>query len=536
MKRRTIILFSVLPLLFCMACSAPAPKDGYEQMKQLDGSLTAVPAEDAYRTAYEIFVYSFCDSNGDGIGDLPGVRSRLDYVCQEMGFNEIWLMPVCPSPSYHKYNVQDYMAIDPQYGTMEDFDALLSDCHARNVRVITDLVLNHTSTEHPWFKAAAEYLLGLSDGQQPSVEDCPYLDYYFFSREGGSGYSQLYDSGWFYESRFSWDMPDLNLDSEAVRSEIREILSFWLNRGVDGFRLDAVTSYYTGSSEHNIAFLAWLKETAASIQPDAYFVAEAWTDQNEYASYYASGIDSFFDFAFADKNGLIASLVSGRIPASAYASRMEAEEALYRSYHPQAINAPFYTNHDMGRSAGYYPGDDGTKVKLAGALNLLMSGNAFVYYGEEIGMKGAGKDENKRLGMIWEADPAATGICKGPDGAEPQENKFGSVAEQREDPASILTWFRWAIAIRNAFPVISHGTTAAVETLSSDTVSVFTRTADGYDPVCIAVNLGSEPVSIDLGSLDYRTLAAVLNTSAEIITLDGTALKLPAGSIAVLTQ
>ena len=181
------------------------------------GSGTAVETEqlpplnvidDKYRTTYEIFVYSFADSNGDGIGDLQGVTDKLDYINDgddatdtDLGCNQIWLMPIMPSPTYHKYDVTDYMNIDPEYGTLEDFDNLVKACHDRGINVIIDLVLNHSSSEHPWFKEAKEYLKNHSDletlyaengGAIPEIEaECPYVYYYNFTKENQTGYERL---------------------------------------------------------------------------------------------------------------------------------------------------------------------------------------------------------------------------------------------------------------------------------------------------------------------------------------------------------
>ena len=138
--------------------------------------------DDNYRTWYEIFVYSFCDSDGDKIGDLQGVISKLDYIA-DMGFNGIWLMPIMPSNTYHKYDVKDYMGIDAAYGTMEDFDELVAECDKRGIKLIIDLVMNHTSSSHPWFVAACDYLKGLGEGEEPSAEDCPYYEYYNFVKD-----------------------------------------------------------------------------------------------------------------------------------------------------------------------------------------------------------------------------------------------------------------------------------------------------------------------------------------------------------------
>ena len=179
--------------------------------------------DDNYRTWYEIFVYSFCDSNGDGIGDLQGVISKLDYL-QELGITGIWFMPIHPSQSYHKYDVADYYDIDPDYGTMQDMEQLLAECETRGIKVITDLVLNHTGDDHPWFLSAVEYLKSLPAGAEPDAEQCKYVDYYYFSREQGAGYQSIAGSEWFYEGKFSPDMPDLNLANENVRAEIKDIM------------------------------------------------------------------------------------------------------------------------------------------------------------------------------------------------------------------------------------------------------------------------------------------------------------------------
>ncbi|MEE1199843.1 MAG: alpha-amylase family glycosyl hydrolase, partial [Christensenellales bacterium] len=187
---------------------------------------------------YEVFVRSYQDGDGDRIGDLKGLMSRLDYIA-DMGYDGLWLMPIMPSPSYHKYDVKDYCAIDPQYGTLDDFKALVSACHERGIRIIVDLPVNHTSVSHPWFTQACTAL-------RKKETDNPYIDYYCFSEKGGQKMIPVPGTSWFYEEQFSGGgMPDLNLDSKAVRSEIRNILDFWLNEcGADGFRLDAVTSYY----------------------------------------------------------------------------------------------------------------------------------------------------------------------------------------------------------------------------------------------------------------------------------------------------
>lgn len=227
MKTRVISGLLALILISCalFSCACKGADSGQE--------LTENIPNDNVRNWYEIFIYSFADSDGDRIGDFKGATEKLDYV-RDLGFTGIWLMPIMPSPSYHKYDVSDYYDIDPQYGTLDDFKAFLARAHELDIKVTIDLVVNHTSNLHPWFQSSK------------TGADSPYRDYYNWQDKGGSGYEKIGDS--YYECRFVSTMPDLNLDSDAVRSEISNIMKFWLEMGVDGFRLDAVTSYYTGDN------------------------------------------------------------------------------------------------------------------------------------------------------------------------------------------------------------------------------------------------------------------------------------------------
>lgn len=495
-----------------------------ENVLAQDGRPLQIP-DDKYRTYYELFVYSFYDSDGDGIGDLQGVLEKLDYLNDgddttdtDLGINGIWLMPVMPSTTYHKYDTTDYEDIDPQYGTLEDFKELLAACHERGIRVILDLAMNHSSSRHSWFLQATEYLKSLPEGAEPDAAECPYVDYYHFSREAQSGYAQVNGTDWYYEARF-WDgMPDLNLQSEAVRQEFEQVADFWLDLGVDGFRLDAVKEYVTGSTEDNVEILSWFADYVHGKNSENYLVCECWTDQNTYAQYYKSGVDSMFDFAFADKSGIIANVVNGKASAASYAKNLEAEQTLYAQYNADYINAPFYTNHDMGRSTGYYAGENSAaQTKMGNALNLLMNGNAFLYYGEELGMKGSGKDENKRAPMYWSKDSSAEGMCKGPADMEDFQMKFDSLKEQQEDPDSIYNYVKQVIKIRNQNPAIARGTTTYLEQYSGEQCFALTRSiGDSEDGALLLLgNTSAEPVTIDLTGL------AVGETPAEDLTLLG---------------
>lgn len=476
--------------------------------------------DDKYRTYYEIFVYSFYDSDADGTGDLNGVAEKLDYI-QDLGFTGIWLMPIMPSPTYHKYDTTDYMAIDPEYGTVEDFQNLLNACHERGIRVIIDLAMNHTSSQHPWFLEACAYLQGLPAGAEPDPEECPYVEYYNFRKTSGSGYSQVSGTDWYYECPF-WDgMPDLNLENPAVRAEFETIADFWLGMGVDGFRLDAVKEFVSGNIDANIEILTWFNSYVKSLDEDNYLVCECWLDKTTYAKYYASGVDSMFDFDFAQNSGVIAGVLTGARGASAYGKLMESNEALYASYSDSHINAPFYTNHDLGRTAGLYPGEEGeAKTKMGNGMNLMMTGNVFVYYGEELGMKGSGKDENKRLPMYWSKDSGTAGMCQGPAGADSVAMKFDSLAEQSADPNSIYSYVKQAILLRNQNPEIARGAVTFQESYSSDSICVITKAYEGRE-LLLVFNPTGESVSVSLDGLSVQGLpVSQLQILGELLTGD----------------
>lgn len=489
--------------------------------------------QDNYRVWYEIFVYSFCDSDGDGIGDLKGVTGKLDYL-QELGINGIWLMPIHPSPSYHKYNVSDYRAIDPAYGTMEDFRELLAQCGARNIRVIMDLVVNHTGSDHAWFTAACEYLRTLGDAE-PNAQDCPYVDYYNFSREFHTGYTQVPGADWYYESRFSPDMPDLNLGSDAVRAEIRDIMAYWLGLGVSGFRVDAAKEFYSGSTDANIEVLSWLQQTLRELKEDAYLVAEVWDSFDQVIRYYESGITSIFNYPFGDSTGKIIKVIRGAGNAATvttFATALEKADKAYLGANPDYIDAPFLSNHDVGRIAGFC-GGDAAKTKLAGAMNLLMSGSAFVYYGEEIGMTGSGNDPSKRAPMYWNAARDSGTTQPPPECDLPESYPFGSLEEQRFDDDSVYNYYRQLIAIRQAIPAISHGRTTAETALNTGCVSAFRKTW-GEESCIVLMNISPETSQADLSGYGDWTLVASLSADGSPITQSGTTLTLPPYGTAVL--
>ena len=490
--------------------------------------------DDNYRTWYEIFVYSFCDTNGDGIGDLNGVISKLDYL-QSLGVNGIWLMPIHPSNSYHKYDVNDYFDIDPQYGTMQDFENLLAECEKRDIKVIMDLVINHSAALHEWFSVTAEYLRDLPEGAEPSVEDCEYFDYYNWSKEKLSGYSKLSGTDYYYECQFSNGMPDLNLANESLRAELTKVMRYWLDMGVSGFRVDAAKEFHTGNVEKTTEVMNWLYSTAASLKTDVYMVGEAWSDFATIASYYKSGFLSFFNFPFADSGGKIITTVrnignANMIPS--YAKALQAANEAYTESNPNYIDAPFLSNHDMGRIFGFASGEE-HKIKLAGAMNVLMSGSCFIYYGEEIAMPGSGNDPSKRAPMYWNELRTDGTTTPPPSCTIPDEYPYGSLEDQINDPNSIYNFYREVIAIRNALPVISHGVTTAEEALNVNCISAQRKTWNDQECI-ILMNINTEAAEVDLSAYADWKLAATLSVDGNPTELEGTTLNMAACGIAIL--
>ena len=485
--------------------------------------------DDGYRNWYEIFVHSFYDTNNDGIGDLNGVTAKLDYI-QEMGFNGIWLMPIHPSPTYHKYDVTDYYAIDPDYGTLDDFKTLVDEAHKRGIRVIIDLVVNHTSDSHPWFREACSYI------RKNGAPGGEYGDFYNFKELTGGAYHSVSGTSYSYEGQFWSGMPDLNLDSTQVRDEIKNIMNYWLTEyGVDGFRLDAVTSYYTGNLQGNIDFLSWLNTEAKAIKPSAYIVGEAWvTSDYTINRYYESGCDSFFLFTGSQAGGTIATAVK----QSSGAALGNLFESLQETY-GDAILAPFLGNHDTMRPGSFMPGME--NVKMAAGVMAMMNGSIFVYYGEEIGMISKGgnnSDPAKRIAMKWEEKNIYEGHCYLPPENTPIDETsyyYPSVSEQQADTESILNYYKEAMELRNRFPSIARGTVTYHAEGQNNYICVITKEYQG-EKLTIVFNMDTfeQTVTLDKASLGYTELVGELYAAGGEFSYDESgALIMPPQSIAI---
>ena len=491
--------------------------------------------DDNYRNYYEIFVYSFYDSDGDCVGDFQGVIKKLDYI-EYMGFNGIWFMPIMPSPSYHKYDVMDYCAVDKQYGTMEDFEQLVDECHKRGINVVIDFVINHSSSEHPWFKEACAYLQGLEDGQEPDLKECPYVDYYHFGKEKEtSNYHVVPGTDWYYEGDFWSGMPDLNMQSEAVRAEIAKSAKFWIDKGVDGFRMDAVKHVERGNKEKNNEVINWLYTECLKSNPDFYMVSEVWEPLGLFAQYYGSKTPSIFNFDAGQQTGMLFNAGKGYMTPTAYIDKMVSYDKLFSSYHEDYIDALFLTNHDMGRVSEVCVNNEKT-MKMSAGLMMMMNGNPFVYYGEEIGMPSTSdKDENKRLPMYW-SDIVRAGSTDGPPGCNLNlESSFEAVDEQLKDGHSLLNYYRHAIRLRNENPEIARGEIKKIEALCTDTYGVMTKTYEG-STIAIAINNTDQEVQITLtaSEIEKMKIRGYLTLEGEVITLKDGVLTMPARSICIL--
>ncbi len=530
--KKIISVCSVLMVLLIVSALCLAGCSS-EYRLPIDDNLKPTFIDDNYRTFYEIFVGGFSDSNNDGMGDLQGIINRLDYLNDgnpnsgtSLKITGIWLMPIMPSPSYHKYDVSDYKAIDEQYGTMDTMRQLVEECHKRGINIIIDLVLNHTSNLHTWFIEAKQ---ARTNGDVNN----DYYDFYTVSTvPGDSGwyYFATDPDGqrWYYEGNFSSEMPELNYDNPKVKEAVDDIVKFWLSDvDVDGFRLDAVKYFYYGDNDKNIELLKWLDTTCKSYKSDAYLIGENWSDRSSIMQYYQA--INCFDFPFAEPNGDIASAVKIN-GTSWFAGTVESYYNQVKQSNPNAIMAPFLSNHDMDRSAGYLYADDKT-MQMAANLYLLMPGNPYIYYGEEIGMKGSRGDENtdanRRLAMLWGDGDTVQNPVGSTYPADRQTN--GTVASQLKDANSIYNHYKKVIALRNANPEIARGAVTAVYSLGQD-VAVLRYEYNG-SVVYVVHNISATEITVDVSPINVSTLRGWATSECK---LNGNSLQMSAYSSVVL--
>jgi len=450
MKRLIILLALTSLLLGCTPSTAIAPLSTPLPVS-VSATETAPETESAqwWREAvfYEIFVRSFNDSNSDGIGDFNGITQKLDYL-QSLGVNGIWLMPIHPSPSYHGYDVLNYYAVNPQYGTMADFKDLVAKAHKRGIRIIIDLVINHTSSRHPFFASAN------------NSPDSKYRDWYVFSdidlgnqwHEGNGGY---------YYGFFQGGMPDLNYRNPEVTAQMEDVTRFWLEDiGVDGFRIDAAKHLIEEGDkiENTGATHEWFKAYYTfykSVDEQAYTVGEVYGAGAFLATKYTGQLDHIFNFELA--SGFVNSVNGESNTGINGAWNFTLKDITDGDY------ATFLTNHDQNRVMTVLNGNE-SKAKLAAVMLLTAPGTPFIYYGEEIGMQGKKPDEDIRLPMPWSAEANAGFSTVTPWRAPFANYTDVNVAAQDGDPDSLLNLYRKLIQLRKEHPTLAHGSVTVLDT------------------------------------------------------------------------
>ncbi len=446
---------------------------------------------------YEVFVRSFYDSNGDGIGDFRGLIEKLDYLndgdpntTTDLGITGIWLMPMKESPSYHGYDVTDYYAVERDYGTMADFQEFLQEAHRRGIKVVIDFVMNHTSSQHPWFTESSSSL------------NNPKRDWYVWSQTNpgfsGPWSQQVWHqrNGAYYYGLFWGGMPDLNYRNREVHEEMFNITNYWLDKGVDGYRLDAIKYLYEEGTQledvpETFAFLEEFNRVYKAKNPEAFTVGEVWTATPKVVPYVQNNrLDACFDF---DLSGAILHGVSTN-QAGPIRHQLEVVEQSY----PRLQYATFLTNHDQNRVFEQL-GNDPVKMKQAAALYLTMPGVPFLYYGEEIGMVGSGPDENKRTPMQWTGGARAGFTSGNPWRAINADYTSKNVAAASSDPNSLLNYYKKLIRIRNSQEALRKGYLLSIESQATNILS-YGRVYE-HEAVITVSNLGTSPVAnIDLSA------------------------------------
>lgn len=459
MKKIGLIGLILSIVLMAAACETNPPTT---ETRDLESEM---PLYDSY---YQVFVRSFADGDGDGVGDFKGLEESLEYFV-ELGIEGLWLMPIHPSPSYHGYDVEDYYAVNPDYGTMEDFESFVEKADALGIDVILDLLINHTADSHPWFQ-------GFLEGDET------YADYFRKTTSGDDRVTTLGSWGqtvWhsmgnseFYMGTFGGYMPDLNWSNPLVVEEMVDVGLFWLDKGIDGFRLDAAMHLFgigelpAGSPmlSETLFQLEYWSFQLKDAHPDTYILGEIFDTSSVYQEFYTA-IDSVFHFDYGNlavsavKNGFSRDYVEDVI--SWYVRALEKDE--------NAIQAPFLRNHDQyrlasGNEAGFPNiGNNPDQLKLAAEMLLTIPGNPFIYYGEELGMMGEKAhraplwDIPVRLPFLWDDDRLTTWVEDEYDYSDPYNGSVQSVARQLDDENSILNVYKDLLNLRKDTPALKYG-------------------------------------------------------------------------------
>jgi alpha-glucosidase len=488
---------------------------------------------------YQIYPRSFADSNNDGIGDLRGITDKLDYL-QGLGIDAIWLSPIYPSPDVDfGYDVADYQAIDPKFGTMKDFEVLVREARKRDIHIVMDLVLNHTSDQHPWFI------------QSKQSRDNPYHDWYIWRDPkpngdppnnwqavfGGSGWEYLPELDQYYYHMFFREQPDVNWRNPQVREVLLDVFRFWLKKGVDGFRLDVFNVYFKDADfrdnppKFGIRGFERQQHIYDVSQPEmfpllgdirgildkhkgAYAVGETFlADPQQTAGYCgADKLHAAFNFDFAENRWH---------PQRFLNSTLKWNAALSDGTWPNN----FLSNHDMERAASRYCfGEDDRRAKVAAAMLLTLKGTPFIYYGEEIGMRDIpirekadikdpigktfwpfykGRD-GCRAPMQWNSEINAGFSEKTPWLPVNKDYPKRNVIQQASDPDSLLNFFKRIIRVRRSEPALQRGDFVSLVN-DPHHILAYSRSLDG-EVIAVVLNFSSRDIQFDLPEGQWASL------------------------------
>ncbi|GAB4526864.1 MAG: alpha-amylase family glycosyl hydrolase [Anaerolineales bacterium] len=450
---------------------------------------------------YLIFVRSFADSNGDGIGDLNGIRTHLDYL-QTLGVDTLWLMPIYPSPSQHGYDVTDYTAVNPQYGTLDDLRALVDDLHARGMHLILDFVPSHLSSDHPFFQDAY------------ANPNSPYSDWFVWTNKAHTRYAGFAGSD---------AMPRFNHYNPAVVRYLSDAALFWLDLDGDGDYTDGVDGFRVDNATFPPAeFFYALRHAVKEVNPEALLLGEVWVESPaDLGHFFENQFDALFDFPLyalleGSQNFNADGLLAGK-SSPALLNVLFQDEA--RAYHPEGIAVRFVGNHDTNRLASEVEGDP-ARERLAIAFLAALPGPPMIYYGDEIGMYGQKGgppywDNYRREPMDWYAadeGPGQTTWFLPPD----RWNKPGDgISAEEEDtaPDSLLNFYRRALTLRREREPLRRGGMQPLSlTVSAPGPWGFVRGA-GADAVVALFNFGDAPqeVTIPAFPFDASALTDVLH-------------------------
>ena len=469
MKKLSLIFTIMILALTLSACQ----REPEEEVPETYDFLSLYPN---HRNYYQILVRSFADGNGDGIGDFIGLKEALPHLA-DLGIEGLWLLPIHPSPSYHGYDVMDFRAINPEYGTMDDFEAFIAEAQRLNIDVVIDYVINHSSDQHPWFQNFKEGI-------------APYDQFYRridntdprWNTRGSWGQSIWHSlgDGTAYVGYFGGYMPDLNWSNDALVEEMIDIGLFWLEKGVSGFRLDAALHLLANNEvppsvpalEETLFMLEYFEFRLKEEFPDTFIVGEIWDAFSIYNMFYRS-MDSVFHFDFGH---LVVNTINTGF------SRNYVDQVVRWHHQAQAIDdvvieAPFLRNHDQNRlasasspgSPNLGPNAHPDKLRLAAEMLLTVPGSPFIYYGEELGMKGEASgraptwDSTIRLPYLWDDERQPTWTFDRFGFVDTYNVDVPTLPEQQANPLSLFNTYRTLLHLRQAHPALRLGTIEAFE-------------------------------------------------------------------------